>query len=65
MLNHTSDAAAAAALLLHYVLLVGRPRCFFLFLPTLLRSYMAMDAVVQNPQKRSGCHQGTTTRKNM
>ena len=38
MLNLTSAAtAAAAAAVLHYVLLVGPARSFFLFLPTLLR----------------------------
>ena len=52
-------------LLLHYVLLIGPARFFFFFFQLSCESYMVMDVVVQNPQKRSGHDQGTTMRKNM
>ena len=46
------------------VLLVGPARCFFFFFQLPCERYMAMDVVVQNPQKSSGYDQGTTMRKN-
>ena len=65
MLNLTSAAAAAAAAAANALRTAGWScSVFFVFLPTLLRSYMVMD-VVQNPQKSSGYDEITTMRKTM